>query len=103
MCESFCFTCIVGKEKKNNAKYFHVDFRQLNKVTIKNKFPIPLIDNLMDELQGSKFFSKLDLRFGYHQVRIKEKDVEKTTVQTCQGHYEFNVRPIVLKNTPTTF
>lgn len=82
VCESFCFTYIVGKEKKDNAEYFHVDFRQLNKLTIKNKFPISLIDNLMDELQGSKFFSKLDLRFGYHQVRIKEEDMEKTTVQT---------------------
>jgi len=80
-----------------------VDYRQLNKITIKNKYPLPRIDDLMDQLRAVVVYYKIDLKFGYHQIQVKAEDIQKTTFRTRSGHYEYLVMPFGVTNAPAIF
>ena len=94
---------VLFVKKKDGTLLMCIDYLQINKVTVKNKYPLSRIEDLFDQLKGEGVFSKIDLLLGYYQLRVKDVDVPKTTFRTRYGHYEFLVMPFGLTNAPTTF
>ena len=101
-CFALGCTCFI-REKKNGTLRMCIDYRQINKLTVKNRYPLPRIEDLFDQLKGASVFSKIDLRLGYYQLKVKDVDVPKIAFRTRYGHYEFLVMPFGLTNAPTAF
>ena len=94
---------VIFVKKKVGSLRLCIDNKQLNRATIRNQYPLPRIDEIFNQLHGSRVYSKIDLRSGYHQLRVRENDISKTTFSTRYGHYQFLVMPFRLTNAPTAF
>nr|GFB06562.1 putative reverse transcriptase domain-containing protein [Tanacetum cinerariifolium] len=94
---------VLFVKKKDCFFRMCINYRELNKLTVKNRYPLPRINDLFDQLQGSRVYSKIDLRSGYHQLRVHEEDIPKTAFRTRYGHYEFQVMPFGLTNASVVF
>ena len=94
---------VLFAKKKDKTLRLCIDYRQLNKVTIKNRYPLPRIDDLFDQLRGARVYSKIDLRTGYHQLKVREINIPKTAFRTHYRHFEFTVMPFGLTNAPAAF
>ena len=94
---------VLFAKKRGKTLRLCIGYRQLNRVTIKNRYPLPRIDDLFDKLRGERVYFKIDLGTGYHQLRVRETNIPKTTFRTCYGHFEFTVMPFGLMNAPMTF
>ena len=94
---------VLFEKKKDKTLLLCIDYKQLNRVTIKNRYPLPRIDDLFDQLRGARGYSKIDLRTGYHQLRVREIDIPKTAFRTRYDHFEFTVMPFGLTNVLAAF
>ncbi|GJU32750.1 putative reverse transcriptase domain-containing protein [Tanacetum coccineum] len=94
---------VLFVKKKDGSFWMCINYRELNKLTVKNRYPLPRIDDLFDQLQGSSVYLKIDLSSSYHQLRVRDEDTPKTAFRTRYGHYEFQVMPFGLSNEPAVF
>ncbi|GKF46524.1 putative reverse transcriptase domain-containing protein, partial [Tanacetum coccineum] len=94
---------VLFVKKKDGSFWMCIDYRELNKLTVKNRYPLLRIDDLFDQLQGSSVYLKIDLRLGYHQLRVRDEDIPKTAFRTRYDHYKFQVMSFGLTNAPVVF